>query len=159
MPSYWFPPGIRFKDHLFTEPVPLSAWRSPQPVGIAVILTRNPEWGPKPLQPLYFGDCGDLAAIPRRTDLLVAVLPMPGTSALERRALCGELLASCRPVSATDLARKVDALEARQQEQGEKILSLLSYIARFFEPQPVGPRNAIGFLTRLEPAEATETGS
>ena len=159
MPLYWFPDGIRFKDYLFTEPVPLSGWRAPHYAGIAVILARNPHWGPKPMQPLSFGDIGELPPHIGRNDLLVSVLPMPYSTAAQRRALCCELMSVRFPVSGEQVAHKLDVLEARQQEQGERILSLLAFIARFFEPQPVGPRNAIGFLSQLSPAEATESGS
>jgi hypothetical protein len=95
----------------------------------------------------------------RREDFLVSVLLMPYSTPAQRRALCRELSAAYRPVSAAELASKVEQLEARQQEQSDQILSLLSYIAKFFEPQPVGPRKPIGFLTQLAPVAATESGS
>ena len=159
MPLYWFPDGIRFSDYLFTEPVPLTGWHAPDCAGIAVILARNPHWGPKPLQPLSFGDIHELPSNLGRNDLLVSVLPMPYSTAAQRRALCCELMSTRFPVSQAAVAHKLDVLEARQQEQGERILSLLTFIARFFEPQPVGPRNTIGFLSQLAAAEATESGS
>src|SRR5690348_15846934 len=124
MPCYFVPPGIRFKDYLFTEPVQLNGWRAPDCNGIVVLLARNPEWGPKPLEPLYFGEVSSVPAHARRDDLLIAVLPLPYSSAAQRRALCHELTSSLRPVSAAELARKVDVLEARQQEQNQQILSL-----------------------------------
>jgi hypothetical protein len=159
MPLYWFPAGIRFKDYIFSEPVPLAGWHAPDYAGIAVVLARNPHWGPKPLQPLSFGDISELPPNIGRNDLLISVLPVPYSTAAQRRALCCELMSARFPVSTGEVARKLDALEARQQEQGERILSLLTFIAKFFEPQPVGPRNTIGFLSQLAPAEATESGS
>jgi hypothetical protein len=159
MPLYWFPAGIRFKDYLFSEPVPLAGWHAPDCAGIAVILARNPQWGPKPLQPLSFGDISEFPSNLGRSDLLVSVLPMPYSTAAQRRALCCDLMSARFPVSAAEVTRKLEVMEARQQEQGERILSLLGFIAKFFEPQPVGPRNTIGFLSQLAPAEATESGS
>jgi hypothetical protein len=178
MPFYFVPPGIRFNDYLFTEPVPLRQWQPPQCGGIAALLTRNAQWGPKPLQPLYFVEFGNDAPntsaaprLPENTrpeDLLVAVLPMPFSSVAQRRALCKELIGAYNPTcqadgrvsSVTELAQKLDELEARQQEQSQQILSLLSYIGKLFEPQPVTPRRPIGFLPQLAPATgATESGS
>lgn len=176
MPSYMGPPGVRFNDCLFTQPVPLAAWRPPTCAGIVAILARNPQWAPKPLQPLCFDEFGNdaaratsLSANVRREDLLVSVLPMPYSTAAQRRALCNELIAAYNPacqanataVSASELARKVDGLQARQQEQSQQILSLLAHLGKLFEPQPVGPRKPMGFLPQLASAgaQATESGS
>jgi hypothetical protein len=166
------PAGVRFNDCLFSEPVPLAAWRPSSCAGILAILARNPQWSPKPLQPLYFGEFGNdaargthLSVNARREDLLVSVMPMPYSTAVQRRSLCQELIAAYNPacqtnglaVSTAELVRKVNDLEARQQEQSQQILALLAHIGKLFEPQPVGPRRAIGFLAELAPA--TETGS
>lgn len=178
MPFYFVPPGIRFNDCLFTEPVPLPHWQPPPCGGIAALLTRNPQWGPRPLQPLYFVEFGNDAPTPsmaprlpgntRAEDLLIAVLPMPFSSVAQRRSLCKELIGAYNPacqadgrvLPVTDLAQKVDELEARQQEQSRQILSLLSSIGKLFEPQPVTPHRPIGFLPDLAPATgATESGS
>ena len=143
------------------------------------ILARNPQWAPKPLQPLYFAEFGNNVgngiAVPRLPDdariedLLVSTLPMPYSTVSQRRSICKELIAAYNPtcqtkgpvVSAVELANKVEELEARQQEQSQQILSLLTYIGKFFEPQPVSPRRPIGFLPHMLPAEAgpTESGS
>ena len=172
MPCYFVPAGIRFNDYLFTDPVPLSAWRPPGCAGIAVILSRNPQWAPKPLQPLYFAEFGNTVGLPGNAggeDLLVSVLPMPYSTLAQRRAICKEFIAAYNPacqangpaLSRLELAHKVEELEARQKEQGQQILSLLTYVGKFFEPQPVAPRRPIGFLPQLVPAEAgaTESGS
>jgi hypothetical protein len=176
MPCYVIPPGVRFNDSLFSEPVQFADWRPPLCAGIAAVLVRNPQWAPKPLQPLYFGEFGNdasrAASLPaniRREDLLVSVLPMPYSTAAQRRALCNELIAAHNPacqanisvISAAELARKVDDLELRQQGHNQQILSLLAHIGKLLEPQPVGPRRPIGFLPQLAPAgvPSTETGS
>jgi hypothetical protein len=179
MPCYFVPAGIRFNDYLFTDPVPFSSWRPPGCAGIAVILSRNPQWAPKPLQPLYFAEFGNdagsgpmLPRLPenaRLMDLLVAVLPMPYSTAAQRNSVSKELIAAYNPacqakgqaMSTAELVCKVGELEARQQEQSQQILSLLTYIGKLFEPQPVSPRRPIGFLPQLLPAEAgaTEIGS
>ena len=176
MASFMVHPGVRFNDCLFTEPVPLASWRPPTCGGIVAILVRNSQWGPKPLQPLYFGEFGNdatgaasLPVMARRDDLLVSVLPMPYSTAAQRGALCKELIAGHNPAcqrngtmaSAGDLARKVDELEMRQQEQSQQILSLLSHLAKLFGPQPVAPSKPIGFLPQLArtATPATESGS
>lgn len=180
MPCYLLPAGIRFNDFLFADPVPLSNWRPPGCAGIVAILASNPQWAPKPLQPLYFGvfgnnagtDAGNAAIVPRMPnarveDLLVAVLPMPYSTVQQRRAACKELIAAYNPacqangsiMSTAELAYKVEELEARQQEQSQQIMSMLTYIGKLFDPQPVAPRRPIGFLPQLLPAEAGTTGS
>ena len=172
MPSYVVPPGVRFNDCLFSEPVQLTAWHPPTCGGIVAVLARNPQWAPKPLQPLYFGEFGNDAdcrlSLPSNAsrDLLISVLPMPYTTAAHRRALCNELIAAHNPAWQSDgimglgtaLARKCEELEARQQEQSRQILSLLTYLGKLFEPQPTGPRKPSGFLCELAPP-ATESGS
>src|SRR5260370_4077615 len=174
MRCFVVPPGVRFNDSLFTEPVQLAAWHPPACAGIVAILTRNPQWAPKPLEPLYFGEFGNgaarvtsLPANARRVDLLVSVLPMPYSTAAQRHALCHELIAAHNPacqanvtmLSATELARKVDEMEARQQEQSQQIVYLLDHLGKLFGPQPVGPRKPIGFLSQPLPAQATRSGS
>jgi hypothetical protein len=97
----------------------------------------------------------------------VAHVPLPYSTATQRHALCKELILAHNPagqnngtiVSASELARKVDELEARQQEQNQQILSLLAHLGKLFSPQPVGPRRPIGFLADAAPAGATESGS
>jgi hypothetical protein len=176
MTCYVVPPGVRFNDSLFTEPAPVAIWRPTGCAGILAILAPNSQWGPRPLQPLYFAEFGNDAArgmnLPaniHREDLLVSVLPMPYSTAAQRRALCNDLIASHNPawqanrtvVPGEELARKVDELAARQQEQSQQILSLLAHLAKLFAPQPVGPRKPIGFLAELAPAPVpvTESGS
>jgi hypothetical protein len=179
MSCYFVPAGIRFNDFLFTDPVPFTAWRPPSCGAIVAILARNPRWAPKPLQPLYFAEFGNNAVnspiVPRLPDdmrvedLLVSVLPMPFSTVAQRRSVCKELIAAYNPacqanglvLSTTELAHKVTELEARQQEQSQQILSLLTYIGKLFEPLPTGPRRPMGFLPQMLPAEAgtTESGS
>jgi hypothetical protein len=138
-------------------------------------LARNPQWSPKPLQPLYFGEFGNdsrgrlLPPNARRADLLVSVLPMPYSTAMQRRTLCHNLIAAHNPawqanaaaVPAAELARKVNELETRQQEQSQQILSLLTQLGKLFEPQLARPRRPIGFMPQPAPAgsPATESGS
>ena len=176
--SCYFVPGIRFNDYLFTDPVPFLSWRPSGCPGIVAMLAGNPQWSPKPLQPVFFAEfgnnarSGEQARLPgdaRAQDLFVSVLAMPYSTAAQRRTVCKELIAAYNPawqasgvaLSAAELAQKVGDLEARQQEQGQQILSLLTFIAKLFEPQPVSPRRPIGFLPQMRPAEAgaTESGS
>lgn len=108
-----------------------------------------------------------LPANTRAEELMVAVLPMPYSSTAQRHAACRDLIAAYNPacqasiLSTAEMAYKIEELEVRQQEQSEQIKSLLTYIARLFEPQPVAPRRPIGFLPQLVSARAgtTESGS
>jgi hypothetical protein len=174
MTCYVVPPGVRFNDSLFTEPAPLGIWRPTGCAGILAILAPNSQWGPRPFQPLYFGEFGNdalrgvnLRANIQRDDLLMSVLPLPYSTAAQRRALCNDLITSHNPLwqanrsvaPVDEMARKVDELAARQQEQSQQILSLLAHLAKLFGPQPVGPRKPIGFLAELAPAPAPVTGS
>ena len=81
MPSLFVPPGLRFNDSVFSEPVPFAAWAPPACAGILVILRHHPQWSPKPFQPLYFGAFGNdatraatLPAIARMEGLLISTL-------------------------------------------------------------------------------------
>jgi hypothetical protein len=143
------------------------------------MLGRNPQWAPKPLEPLFFAEFGNNAGSgviaarwkdeQRAQDLLISVLPMPFSTQAQRRALCKELIASYNPAwqangfnvaTTAELAYRVHELEARQQEQGQQILSLLTYIEKLFGPQPVAPRRPVGFLPTLPAAPSvTESGS
>lgn len=159
MPCYWVAPGVRFNDYLFTEPEPLSSWRSPGCAGIVAILGRNPQWSPKPFEPLYFGELAQAARHPdpQADQLYVSVLPLPFSTVSQRRAIAKELNAAYRVGTGPELAQRVEELEARQQEQSQQILSLLTFIAKLFEPQPVPARKPIGFLTQLAPATESES--
>ncbi|HUB77394.1 MAG TPA: hypothetical protein VMB03_01290 [Bryobacteraceae bacterium] len=174
MSWYFDAPGIRFNDYLFTDPAPFLNFRPPGCAGIAVVMVRNSQWSPKPLQPLFFTEFGNnagggaLARLPGETgscDLYVSVLAMPYSTASQRRTACKELIAAYNPawqangiaISTAELARKLEELEARQQEQSQQILSLLTYISKLFEPQPVSPRRPIGFLAPMWPATESES--
>jgi hypothetical protein len=90
---------------------------------------------------------------------------MPYSTAAQRRAVRDELIAAYNPVCqvnnaavSANLTSKVDQLEARQQEQTQQILQLLTHLGKLFEPQPTGPRRQIGFLPQparvdIPPAE------
>jgi hypothetical protein len=170
MPSFVVPPGVRFNDCLFSEPVQLTGLRLPGCAGIVAVLARNPQWGPKPLQPLYFSefgnDAGSRTGLPSNAgrDLLVSVLPMPYSTAGQRRALCNELITAHNPawqangatVSMAALVHRVDELEARQQEQSRQILALLAHLGKLFEPETPRPRKPIGFLSEMAPAAGAQ---
>jgi len=119
------------------------------------VLARDPRWAPKPFQPLYFYEFGNNAR-PRlaspANDLYVSVLPMPFSTSAQRRTVRHELISAYNPVwpGGDDVSRRMDELEARQSEQHAQVLTLLTHLAKLFEPQPVGPRRPIGF--QPEPA-------
>jgi len=170
MPSFLLAPGLRFNDCVFSEPQLFAGWTPPACAGLIAVLARDPAWAPKPFRPLFFGEFGNDA---RRTsesrqwlgaaarELYIAVLPLPFSTSAQRRALRHELVSAYNPVcqatatpSADELMRKLDQLEARQEEQNAQILALLSHLAKLFEPQPVAPRRPIGFRPPLTTAAA-----
>jgi hypothetical protein len=160
--------GIRFNDFVFTEPTPLAEWTQPRYAGVFAILTRDPNWAPKPFQPLCFGefgnnghenllphDAGPLLNTVRVNALFVAVLPMPFSTTAERTAARDQLIwaynplcqVSRSPLAPTgELARKLEALEKKHEEHTNQVGLLLATVSRFFEPQPEPPRRHIGFL-------------
>src|SRR5215472_9705568 len=93
--------GIRFNDCFFTEPVPALACALPKCAGLFAVLLGDPNWAPKPFQPLCFGEFGNNMpprALPfdyRRFQeaahgrpLMLAVLALPFTTTAQRRELC-----------------------------------------------------------------------
>jgi hypothetical protein len=165
MSFFWLPPGIRFDDCFFTEPAPLAQWTAPRCAGLFVILAEDFHWGPKAFQPLYFGEFGNndrqsaaldsrQASGGRANSLYVATLALPFSTTAQRCALRNELVEAYNPIgqaewartSTRELARKLDAIEVRQQEQNTQIIALLHQLNRLFEPQPVPPRRPIGFV-------------
>jgi len=163
-------PGIRFNDCMFSEPVPLVNLAAPKCAGLFVVLVRDASWAPRPFQPLCFGEFGNNVRGPLATDsvrvtahaapIFIAVLPMPYSSSAQRCELRNQLVWAYNPIyqgSATppqnELARKLDELEKRHEEQTTQFRLLLASINRLFEPQPVPPRRPIGFLP--ETAEGT----
>jgi hypothetical protein len=137
------PQGVRFNDWLFTEPMPLTEWKVPKYAGLFVILAKDPNWAPKPYQPLYFGEfgnntpeallSGNQMQLPHgegdRT-LLVSVLPMPFSSTAQRLALRSELLRAYNSAWQTDEVRAVST-------------GLINFPAG--DPQSE-PRRRIGFM-------------
>jgi hypothetical protein len=172
--SYFPAPGIRLNDSFFSEPTRLDGWTPPRCAGLFGIFVADPNWAPKPFQPLYFGEfgnntslpavlgeCRNLIAASRGKTLLVSVLPMPFSTTLQRCALRSELIwaynplcqADTRPADPMDVARKLDELEKRHQEQTAQVMLLLANVNRILGPQPEPPpRRNIGFLPQLEPA-------
>ena len=171
-------PGIRFNDCVFTEPTQLAEWTPPGCAGLFVILSKDPRWSPKPFQPLYFGEFGNnepntlmsngwIPSAGRMDALFVATLALPFSTLAQRCALRNELVEAYNPTSQAEgartstreLARKLDAIEVRQQEQNTQMIALLHQLNRIFEPQPVPPRRPIGFLAGLaatDPAQSSE---
>src|SRR5579863_2387122 len=134
--SYLLAPGIRFNDCVFSEPTRLDGWTPPHCAGLFGIFVADPNWAPKPFQPLYFGEfgnnapasallseCRNLIAASRGKTLLVSVLPLPFSTTSQRCALRSELICAYNPLCQTDgskttpldLAHKFDELEKRHQ--------------------------------------------
>jgi hypothetical protein len=167
MNSFLVPPGIRFNDCLFTEPKQLGGWVPPRCAGIFVILMGDPNWAPKPYQPLLFGEFGNnareilphhdrirWAGASRPEALLVSVLPMPFSTTAQRTAVCNQLIWAYNPVcqantttaAPNELAHKLEELEKKHEEQTTHLRLLLASVNKVFEPLPERPRRQIGFL-------------
>jgi hypothetical protein len=169
MNSYLVGTGIRFNDCMFSEPAPLSNLAAPKCGGLFVLLAGDTSWAPRPFQPLCFGEFGNNARGLLATDsirlpancgpLFISVLPMPFSSSAQRREVRNQLVWAYNPVyqgsapAPNDLARKLDELEKRHEEQTTQFRMLMASINRLFEPLPVPPRRPIGFLP--ETAEGT----
>ena len=111
--------GIRFNDCFFSEPAPLAGWVRPKCAGLFGVLVSDPNWAPKPFQPLYFGEFGNnapdtgawsnedaLRAAANGRALLVCVYPMPFSTSAQRWALRHELISAYNPVCQTAEAPK-----------------------------------------------------
>jgi hypothetical protein len=174
MNSYIAVPGIRFNDSVFSEPKRLVDGTLPKCGGIFAILGRDPNWAPKPFQPLYFQEFGNnspntvLSWHPIRWSrgadidaLYVSVLPMPFSSAAQRCEVFNHLIWAYNPVCQgsdapavrNDLARRFDELEKKHEEQTMHIRLLLAGVNRLFEPQAEPRRRPIGFVP--QPAAAS----
>jgi hypothetical protein len=155
MNSYFAPTGIRLNDCLFTEPVDLANWRPPQYAGLFAVFVRDPNWAPKPLRPLCFGEFGnsasratllgnynDLVATANGGNLLIAVCPMPFSTTAQRWALRDELVWAYNPAC---------------QAEGQRISpgEIASRLQQGIPPQtemPRQPRRRIGFMPDIESA-------
>ena len=161
MNTYLFSAGIRFNDHVFSEPRRLAEWTPPKCAGICVVLAGDPNWAPKPLQPLCFFEFGNnadlrgLARMPKMETLFVSALAMPFSTSAQRSEIRNELVWAYNPVwqaragSAlqSDLSHKLEELERKHEEQTLQLRLILANINRFFEPQSEPKRHrAIGFL-------------
>lgn len=156
-------PGIRFNDCMFSEPAPLNHWTAPRFAGLFVILASDGNWAPRPFQPLCFGEFGNnvrgplgigYVRLPAHSGpLFISILPMPFSSSAQRCEVRNHLTWAYNPVcqgsaapSPNELARKLEELEKRHEEQTIQFRLLLANMNRFFEPLPERPRRQIGFL-------------
>jgi hypothetical protein len=160
-------PGIRFNDCIFTEPIAFAGWTPPRYAGLFAVLMNDPNWAPKALQPLLFGELGNNEPLPALTldyprllaaangrTLLVAVLPMPFSTTAQRRQLRAELVGAYNPECQSDgtllpqgeLATQLRDLEKNHQEQTAQVMLLLANINQSFQPLPETPRRRIGFM-------------
>ena len=151
--------GIRFNDFFFTEPRLLTEWTPPKYAGIFAILTLDPNWAPKPFQPLCFGEFGNdsrRAETTRSGHLFISVLPMPFSTTDQRSTARNQLIWAYSPLwqpkeasaAPGELARKLEQLEKKHEEQTEQFRLLLANINKLFEPPPSPParRRPIGFV-------------
>jgi len=174
MNSFQVHPGIRFNDYFFSEPKRLGGWMAPRCAGVFVILAHDPNWAPKPYQPLFFGEFGNnvreillpqdqvkLATLARPETLLVAMLPMPFSTTAQRTAVCNQLVWAYNPgcqaagtnAPPSELARKLEELEKKHEEQSTYMQLLLASANKLLEPPPPErPRRQVGFLPPPETA-------
>jgi hypothetical protein len=163
-------PGIRFNDCVFSEPIALVDWVPPRCAGLYVILVRDAAWAPKAFRPVCFGEFGNNAPAEAvrqecaqllpggaaRTAFL-AFLALPFTTTTQRWALCRELVGGYHPsgqavqTTPTDLVRRLDDLERRNQEQAAQLGYLRASSDAFLDTRSA-PRRRIGFLPDFEPA-------
>jgi hypothetical protein len=150
MESYLFPSGIRFNECHFSEPVPVSHFTLPKCGGVFAILVSDPNWLPKPFQPLCFGEFGNnarsalpatdyasLSAAAHGRTLFVAALAMPFSTTSQRRATRDELISAYNPLCQSNRSGNVASLD-------------------HFVEHPAGPRRRIGFLPLPTPATAPQ---
>jgi hypothetical protein len=156
--------GIRFNDCFFGEPVPFANWRPPGCASLYAILVTDPNWAPRPFQPLYFGEFGNNSSVgavqrevsklipARQETLFIAVLPLPFSTTGQRWILRNELIWAYNPPcqgespqsQPAELVAKLEELERRHQEQTAELRWL--FAARgILTPKPQ-PRRRIGFL-------------
>jgi len=152
--------GIRFNDYVFSEPRRLVEWAPPKWAGICVILARDANWAPKPLQPLCFLEFGNnadlrrIAHMPNTEALFVSALAMPFSTSSQRSEILNQLVWAYNPVCQansssaprSELAHKLDELERKHEEQTTQLRLLLASVGRFFEPQAEPKRRPIGFM-------------
>src|SRR6266567_6521801 len=138
------PPGIRFNDYVFTEPQRVSDWLRPHYAGVVAILERDPNWAPKAFRPLCFEEFGNTPQIrlpvnfrsmaePSVAHLFVAVLPLPFSGTAQRCSVRDQLVAAYNPAwqsnitlaDPSELARKLDELEKKHDEQTTQVRLLL----------------------------------
>jgi len=166
-------PGIRFNNCWFSEPVSLAAWDSPKYAGLFVLLVRDPNWAPKPFQPLYFGEFGNNTPLPallrdyplvmaaaKGRALYISVLAIPFSTTAQRLELCNELIWAYNPECRTDthmlpqreLAIRLSELEKKHSDQTAQFTLLLANLNQPFQLPPETPRRRIGFMPQPEPA-------
>lgn len=158
---------------MFSGPVAFGACSMPKCAGLFAVLVNDPNWAPRPFQPLYFGEFGNntptqalpfnlsrLHAAANGRPLTIAVLPLPFSTTAQRRELCNELVSAYNPscqggghaLPASDLAARLADLEKNHRAQTEQVMLLLTNLNQSFLPQPEAPRRRIGFVPDVEKA-------
>jgi len=165
------PIGIRFADYVFSYPVPLDRFSlPPRSAGLYVLLMPDPTWGPWHFQPLYFGDfgvhgevqmsaaqqtCCLKVAAGRR--LYVALYALAHQQGWALSQIKKELIEWYRPIAnleserASELANRLNILEAKINEQDTVLklaLAAIGQMAQYQQPEP--KKRVAGF--RRDPA-------
>src|SRR5204863_4090958 len=100
-------PGIRFDSYVFSEPRRLVEGALPKCGGVLAILVRDPNWAPKPFQPLCFREFGnnsrdglgtyDPVRLDRADALFLSYVALPFSTAAQRREIQNELARAYNP--------------------------------------------------------------
>lgn len=120
--------GVMFGDRWFSAPAPLPGIAFPglrAQAGLYVVMVYDPQWGPRPFRPLYFGESDDIwnrctavherfaawrrAAGPSAV-LYRALSPMPGATRAQRQAAESALIARYAPPCNERLSMSLAAL-------------------------------------------------
>jgi hypothetical protein len=159
--------GIRFNDYFFTEPERLTGWVPPRCAGIFAILVKDPNWAPKPFQPIWFGEFGNNAQhlfameqpLAHAELFFVSVLPMLFSTTEQRLTVRERLVWAYNPVLnaqpthaiPSELAHKLQELEKKHEEQSAELRLLLTNASNVADSS-ASRRRRIGFSPDLEPA-------
>jgi len=169
--SYPAAPGIRFNDCVFSEPLAFASGNLPRCAGLFVILAEDPNWAPKPFEPLCFGEFGNNAPAAALLEeagrslqtgsgkkLYLAVFALPFSTTAQRWALLAELTRAYNPAGQAahplqppmELVHRLNELEKKHHDQTAQLMWLRASAENLFGAIP--ERRRIGFLPETLPA-------
>src|SRR5215510_6479489 len=152
--------GIRFGDHIFTEPLPLTNWSPVQARGVYVVLVPDLTWGPRQFQPLLFEEFRSSGSL-TPADYLRCLKAAAGqqlyisiliTSGALSSIVKHELVEQYDPVcnreasgeTVTSLAGRLGLLEKKYSEQETLLRLALAALGHLIPPAPEAKKK-VGF--------------